>query len=199
MILEIDCNFNNITTTWDNSTSTIRELVDHYSRTRSVNLGLEYCEVFLTEKNLPWVFEPHVTAIGRTAGGILPVLKLLSEWIEGLSDRVEVYCGDARNLEEILGDRKINVVNVDPPYLSQHFYSDLMEFFWQILRITLRPAIDEGYLFNRDPDKGRVELFIEGWSPYLSTLPREAEIIARKGQDNALLKKDMTTNDKVML
>jgi len=180
-------NFNNITTTWDDSTSTIRELVDHYSRKRSVGLGLEYCEmpplVLDPNKSLGWVFEPHVTAIGRTAGGILPVLRLLSEWLAGLSDRVKIYCGNAGKLSEILNGMKVDVVNVDPPYLAQHFYSDLMEFFWQFLRIMLEPAIDEGYLFNRDPKKGRVELFIEGWSPYLYALPREAEIIARKGRD----------------
>ncbi len=176
-------NFNNITTTWDNSTSTIRELVDHYSRTRKVDLGLEYCEIQSLQKSFSWAFEPHVTSIGRTAGGILPVLRLLCEWLKGVGDRVEIYCGDARRLSMILGNRSIDVVNVDPPYLSQHFYSDLMEFFWQFLRIMLKPAFDAGYLFNRDPDRGRVELFIEGWSPYLPVLPRESEIIARKGRD----------------
>jgi adenine-specific DNA methylase len=179
-------NFNNITTTWDNSTATIRELVDHYSRSRSVDLGLEYCEAKRLDEALRWVFEPHVESIGRTAGGVLPVLRLLTQWLDGLGDRIYVLCGDARKLSSILSEIGINavdVVNVDPPYLAQHFYSDLMEFFWQTNRIMLQPAIERGYLFNRGPERGRVELYIEGWSPLLPVLPREEEIIARKGRD----------------
>jgi hypothetical protein len=137
-------------------------------------------------KSLGWVFEPHVESIGRTAGGILPVLKLLTQWLKGLGDRVYVLCGDARKLSSILSEIGINavdVVNVDPPYLAQHIYSDLMEFYWQILRIALQPLFEQGYLFNRDPERGRVELYIEGWSPLLPVLPREEEIIARRGRE----------------
>jgi len=179
-------NFNNIATTWDDSTATIRDLVDHYSRTRRVDLGLEYCEAKKPDEALRWVFEPHITSIGRTAGGILPVLMLLTQWLGGLGDKIYVLSGDARKLSSILKDVGINtvdVVNVDPPYLAQHFYSDLMEFFWQVLRMMLQTPIERGYLFNRDPSKGRVELYIEGWSPLLPVLPREEEIIARKGKD----------------
>jgi adenine-specific DNA methylase len=179
-------NFNNIATTWDDSMATIRDLVDHYSRTRGVDLGLEYCEAVPVNKNLRWVFEPNVTSIGRTAGGILPVLRLLTQWLEGLGDKIYVLSGDTRKLSSILKDigiDTVDVVNVDPPYLAQHFYSDLMEFYWQVLRIMLQTPIAHGYLFNRDPSKGRVELYIEGWSPLLPVLPREEEIIARKGKD----------------
>jgi len=178
--------YNSIATEWDNSQSSIDRLSGRYQdpkRGRTVDLGLEYCEAKRIDEAFRWVFEPHVKSIGGTAGGILPVLMLLTEWLGGLGDRVEVYCGDARNLNVILGGRRVDVVNVDPPYLAQHFYSDLMEFFWQFLRIMLQPAIDGGYLFNRDPSRGRVELLVESWSPYLSVLPREAEIIARKGRD----------------
>jgi adenine-specific DNA methylase len=183
-------NFNNIATTWHDSKAVIRDLISHYSKSRSVDLGLEYCEMPpITKdpgKSLGWVFEPHVTSIGRTAGGILPVLRLLTQWLGGLGDKIYVLSGDARKLSSILkeiGIDAVDVVNVDPPYLAQHFYSDLMEFFWQVLRIMLQTPIEHGYLFNRDPSKGRVELYIEGWSPLLPVLPREEEIIARKGKD----------------
>jgi len=179
-------NFNNIATTWHGSKAVIRDLISHYSRSRSVDLGLEYCEAKKPDEALRWVFEPHVTSIGRTAGGILPVLKLLTQWLGGLGDKIYVLSGDARKLSSILkemGIDAVDVVNVDPPYLAQHFYSDLMEFFWQVLRMMLQTPIERGYLFNRDPSKGRVELYIEGWSPLLPVLPREEEIIARKGKD----------------
>jgi adenine-specific DNA methylase len=180
-------NFNNIATRWDYSTSTIESLTNSYlERGRSIVISLEYCEVKRIDEALRWVFEPHIKSIGGTTGGILPVLRLLSEWLGGLGDLVDVMCGDAKRLSIMLRDRsieKVDIINVDPPYLAQHFYSDLTEFFWQFLRIMLLPAIDIGYLFNRDPEKGKVELYVDGWSPYLTTLPRSDEIIARRGRD----------------
>jgi adenine-specific DNA methylase len=182
--------FNNIATYWAYSVGAIRPLKEHYSNTRQISLNLEYCEMPPVTsdpgKSLGWVFEPHITRVAGTAGGVLPVVRVLSEWLSGLGNLVDVICGDARNLSRILRDRgieRVDVVNVDPPYLAQHFYSNLMEFFWQFLRIMLQPAIDEGFLFNRDPARGKVELYIENWSPYLPTLPREVEIIARRGKD----------------
>jgi putative DNA methylase len=180
-------NFNNIATRWDYSSATIENLTNSYlEKGRSVDISLEYCEAKRLDEALRWVFEPHVESIGRTGGGILPVLKLLTRWLDGFGDRVYVLCGDARKLSSILreiGVDAVDVVNVDPPYLAQHFYSDLMEFFWQTIRITLQPTIERGYLFNRDPERGSVELYIEGWSPLLPVLPRDKEIIARKGKD----------------
>jgi putative DNA methylase len=180
-------NFNNIATRWDYSTSTIENLTNSYlERGRSIVISLEYCEAKRIDEALRWVFEPHIKSIGGTTGGILPVLRLLSEWLGGLGDLVDVMCGDAKRLSIMLRDRgieKVDIINVDPPYLAQHFYSDLMEFFWQFLRITLLPAIDVGYLFNRDPERGKVELYVDGWSPYLTTLPRSDEIIARRNRD----------------
>ena len=188
--------YNNIATEWDAYQESIDRLSGRYQeKGRTVDLGLEYCETDIIE-TLKWVFEPHITRVAGTAGGVLPVLRVLSEWLTGLGNLVDVICGDARNLNAILKDRDIksvDVINVDPPYLAQHFYSDLMEFFWQFLRIMLQPIIDEGFLFNRDPVRGKVELYIENWSPYLPILPREAEIIARKGRDEIkdLGKKDL--------
>jgi adenine-specific DNA methylase len=183
--------YNNITTRWDPSQSSINGLAGRYQdRGRRVDLGLEYCEmppiVRDPGKSLGWVFEPHIKSIGRTAGGILPVLRLLSEWLGGLGNLVDVLCGDARRLDLMLknlGVERVDIINVDPPYLAQHFYSDLMEFYWQTLRVVLQPVIDDGYQFNRDPGRGKVELYIDGWSPYLATLPRSEEIIARRGRD----------------
>ena len=183
--------YNSIATEWDYSQKSIDRLSGRYQDSRgSIKLSLEYCEMPPIAKDLGkslgWVFEPHVESIGRTAGGILPVLKLLTQWLDGLGDRVYVLCGDAKKLSFILSEIGINavdVVNVDPPYLAQHFYSDLMEFYWQVLRIVLQPLVEHGYLFNRDPERGRVELYIDGWSPLLPVLPREEEIIARKGRD----------------
>jgi len=179
-------NFNNITTTWDDSTGTIRELMDHYSRTRRVNLGLEYCEMPPTpedpRKSLGWVFEPDVEKLTATHGGVCPVLKQLCEWLHGLGDRVEIYMADARELSTLLGQGIADVVNVDPPYFGQHYYGDLSEFFWQTLRLELEPAIDEGYLFNRDRNRGKIECWVPGWSPMLATVPRSGEIIVRRSR-----------------
>jgi len=179
--------YNSIATEWHPSRYVIDRLSGRYQDNKgSIKLGLEYCEAKRLDEALRWVFEPHVESIGRTAGGVLPVLRLLTQWLDGLGDRIYVLCGDARKLSSILSEIGINavdVVNVDPPYLAQHFYSDLMEFYWEILRIGLQPLIEQGYLFNRDPERGRVELYIEGWSPLLPVLPREEEIIARKGRD----------------
>ncbi len=176
-------NFNNITTTWDDTTRTIRELMDHYARTRKIGLGLEYCEmppiVEDPHKSLGWVFEPDVEEPTKTHGGICPVLKHLCSWVGGLGDRVKVLMADAVDLSKILGEKSVDVINVDPPYFDQHTYSDISEFFWQVLRVTLSPAIDAGYLFNRG-EPSRAELFVSGWSPILSTVPRDGEIIERK-------------------
>ncbi|MEM2291995.1 MAG: hypothetical protein QXX41_01835 [Nitrososphaerota archaeon] len=172
-------NFNNITTTWDDSTKTIRELLDHYARTRKIGFGLEYCEAKRIDQALNWVFEPDVEEPTKTHGGICPVVKYLCSWLDGLGDRVRVFMADAMVLSKVLGGKSVDVINVDPPYFDQHTYSDISEFFWQILRITLSPAIDVGYLFSRG-ESSRAELFVSGWSPILSTVPRDNEVIERK-------------------
>jgi len=175
-------NYNNITTEWDNSTKTIRELMGHYARSRKVDFGLEYCEAEVKNPHrslLGWVFEPDVEKPALTRGGICPVLRHLCSCVGELGDRVNVFMADAMALSKILGERSVDVVNVDPPYLDQHTYSDLSEFFWQILRMALAPAIDAGYLFSRG-ERGVDELFVAGWSPILSTVPRDSELIERK-------------------
>jgi len=173
--------YNNITTTWIPIRKTIGRLGDHYASTKSVSLGLECCEVNLLGKNMAWAFETHVEKPHRTRGGVCPVLQQLCEWLYGLGDRIEVYMGDARDLSKIVGERSVDLVNVDPPYFNQHFYSDLSEFFWQFLRLALKPAIEAGFLFNRDKKRGRVECLVSGWSPSLPIVPRAGEIIVRRG------------------
>jgi len=56
------------------------------------------------------------------------------------------------------------------------------------LRLTLAPAIEAGYFFNRDERRGRVELLVPGWSPALSTVPREGEIIVRTSAERKAYK-----------
>jgi len=176
--------YNNIATMWDTIYGTIGRLGDQYAAKKSVSLGLEYCELVvpLQKKSIGWVYEPDIIRLTTTHGGICPVLFQLCKWLNGLEDRVTIYLGDARELSQIIGRRSIDLVNVDPPYFNQHFYSDLSELFWQCLILTLKPAIEAGYLFNRDKNQGRVECLISGWSPLLPTLPRKGEIIVRRGK-----------------
>lgn len=175
--------YNNVTAQWHPSRGVMDRLVGHYMTGREVNLGLEYCEMHPApedpRKSLGWVFEPDVEEPTKTHGGVCPVVKYLCSWVGGLGDRVRVFMADAMVLSKILGEKSVDVINVDPPYFDQHTYSDISEFFWQMLRITLAPAIDADHLFSRG-EPSRAELFVPGWSPILSTAPRESEIIERK-------------------
>jgi putative DNA methylase len=173
-------NYNTLASTWHESHSVIRDLTGHYATGRKVDLGLEYCETKRVDLALNWVFEPNVEKPTVTHGGICPVLKNLCEWLTGLGDRVYVCMADARDLDKVLGEKAADVVNVDPPYLNQHYYADFSEFFWQLLRKSLKPAIDAGLLFSRDKERGKVELWVDGWSPILPTVPREGELISRR-------------------
>ncbi|MEM3546687.1 MAG: hypothetical protein QW547_06205 [Candidatus Bathyarchaeia archaeon] len=172
-------NYNTLASTWHESHSVIRDLTGHYASKREVDFGLEYCEAKRIDLALGWVFEPDVEEPTKTHGGICPVVKYLCSWLDGLGDRVRVFMADAMELSKVLGGKSADVINVDPPYFDQHTYSDISEFFWQILRITLAPAIDAGYLFSRG-EPSRAELFVSGWSSILSTVPRDNELIERK-------------------
>ncbi|MEM2126614.1 MAG: hypothetical protein QXH67_00115 [Candidatus Bathyarchaeia archaeon] len=182
LVLGLDklLDYNNIATMWHTHRGVMNRLGDQYASEKRVSLGLEYCEAKRIDLALSWVFEPDVDKPTATTGGICPVLKELCGWVDGLGDIVEVYMGDAREFSMILGKDSVDLVNVDPPYFNQHFYSDLSEFFWQVLTLTLKPVIEAGYLFNRNKKYGRVECLVSGWSPSLPVVPRAGEIIVRK-------------------
>ena len=177
-------NYNNIATRWDSSWGKIHSLIGKYSSGRRVGFSLEYCESVIPreKKGLGWIYETDIEKPESTRGGICPIVKELCTWGSGFGDRVEVYMGDACELSKILGNGSVDILNVDPPYFNQHTYSDLSEFFWQVLRVSLKPLIDSGHLFNRDEKHGRVECLVSGWSPSLPTVPRAGEIIVRRSR-----------------
>lgn len=178
--------YNNIATMWHTIRGQINRLGDQYASKKSIGLGLDYCEMVipLENKSLGWAFEPYTDKLTATKGGVCPILNVLCNSLEGLGDRIEVYMADARELTNILKEKSVDLVNVDPPYYEQHNYGDLSEIFWQNLRIMLKPAINNGFLFNRDKEKGKIECFVKGWNPGLPTIPREGEIIVRKSKNN---------------
>lgn len=173
--------YNNIATMWDIHAGNISRLGDQYAAKKSVSLGLEYCEAKRIDLALDWVFEPNVDRSVQTRGGILPVLNYLCGAINGMGDRIEVLMSDARELSKIIEKDSVNLINVDPPYFGQHFYSDLSEFFWQSLLSSLKPIIDAGFLFNRNKHQGKIECLVSGWGPSLPMVPRSGEIIVRPG------------------
>lgn len=141
----------------------------------------EYTEIKRIDKALEWTLELSVAESfkpTRTTGGILPVLRFLVDEFRGsgLGDRVTVYLGDATNLSNILGVGSVDVVNVDPPYFEQVIYSDRSEFFWIILRRSLRPVLD---ILFRD----RVRL--SGWSWNSPRVPREREVVTFDKRDSS--------------
>jgi len=160
--------YNSIATTWKRGT--IRDTIGRYAQGRKVTYGEEYCEAIVPYRNLNWIYEPH--SIKKTEGGIVPILGELCKRIFNSSKRVTVIHGDCRCLSSIITHKPIDVINVDPPYFDQHIYSDISEYFWQVLRKALEPLIDKGLLFK--------ESYVEGWTPKQSTVPRTGEIIARK-------------------
>jgi adenine-specific DNA methylase len=173
-------NYNNIATMWHTRHGVIKGLDASYSASRSVSLGLEYCEAHRIDLAINWSLEPNVEKLTATGGGICPLLMQLCNWLQGSGNRVEVFMGDAREMCGVMAERSVDQINVDPPYFDQHSYSDFSEFFWQSLMLAMKPAIDFGFLFNRDKSRGKVECLVSGWSPSLPTVPRTGEIVVRK-------------------
>ncbi len=173
-------NYNNILTQWHASKSTIRDMVgSQYALGKKVRLGYDFCEGAIPYMGLSWALEAEeeseegeeeeMEELESTRGGILPVLKFLSERLEGLwKDGLDsIYLWDARELDKILPQGSVDLVNVDPPYYDQHDYAGITEFFWVILQQALRPVL--GALFPID------RIYID-WDPFDPEIPKELEI-----------------------
>jgi adenine-specific DNA methylase len=173
--------YNTIATKWQGSQ--FKTAIGNTMRGEStIDFRLEYAEMGFNppELSLGWALELDVVESGelrRTAGGILPVLKFLCDEFRGsgLGDRVSVYLGDATRLSELLGFGSVDVVNVDPPYFEQVIYSDRSEFFWVLLRRSLRPVLE--VLFKPG-------LRLSGWSWSSPTVPRDREVVAFDKEDS---------------
>jgi adenine-specific DNA methylase len=160
--------YNSIITTWKRGT--IRDAIGQYAQGRKMNYAESYCEAIVPYRNLNWIYEPNSLKT-KTEGGICPILYELSSRLEGL-EHVSIIHGDSLVLSSILTNTKVDLINVDPPYFDQHIYSDISDYFWQILRICLRPLIKNGVLFKKGS--------LQNWESLSPTVPRESEVIVRK-------------------
>ena len=163
--------YNSIVTTWKKGT--IRDTLGQYARNRKVSYGEAYCEAIVARRNIRWIFETDANR--KTQGGIVPVLNEICKRLEGLGNKITVVHGDARKLTSYITE-KFDLINVDPPYFDTHIYSDISEYFWQILRLSLRKLIDDGYIFGNKK--------VTEWNAYFQTVPREGELIVRKSANH---------------
>jgi adenine-specific DNA methylase len=170
-------NFNNILTQWRSGDENIRDLVgSQYALGKSVDLGYDYCESILPFITLPWALEAEEgedeenEEVEATRGGLLPVVRLLCNRLEGLwkEGLDAIYMWDARRLHEYLPEKSVDIIEVDPPYYEQHDYAGITEFFWVIVQQALWPVLGE--LFPRDRVK------IANWVPEDPKVPRGIEI-----------------------
>ena len=172
--------YNTIATHWQGTG--FKTGIAHTIRGEStLDFRQEYAEAIPIYKNIEWALEVDVAESEnptRTTGGILPVLRFLTDELRGagLGDRVSVILGDATRLSSILGVGSVDVVNVDPPYFEQVIYSDRSEFFWVILRRSLRPVLD---LLFRD------RVYVPGWSWSSPRVPREHEVVTYDKRDSS--------------
>jgi len=162
--------YNSIVTTWKKGT--IRDTIGQYARNRKISYGEFYCEAIVPRRNLRWIFETEVK--NKTQGGIIPVLSFICKTLKGLGDKINIIFGDAKKLSFYI-NKKLNLINVDPPYFDTHIYSDISEYFWQILKLSLQKLISDGFIFK---DK-KIE-----WDPYSNEVPKKDELIVRKSQKN---------------
>ncbi|MEM4677406.1 MAG: hypothetical protein QXY55_05915 [Candidatus Korarchaeota archaeon] len=170
-------NYNAILTQWHSGKNCIRDIVgSQYALSRKAKLGYDFIDANVLYI-LPWAFEATEEnfeagideEIESTAGGMLPVIKLLCEslggsWHEGAD---AIYIWDAREIDKYLPPRSVDLINVDPPYYEQHNYSGIMELFWVIIQTAVREILDD--LFPKD----RIKL---NWSPFNPEIPRDIEM-----------------------
>jgi len=172
-------NFNSLLTQWDSSQGSIRDLVgSQYALSRKVRLGYDFVDANIPFFTLEWAFEVEEGEesyaegeyeVEATAGGMLPVLKVLCEALDGLwyEGKDMIYLWDAKEIDKHLPPASVDLVNVDPPYYDQHNYAGITEFFWVILQTILRPILDD--LFPKD----RVKI---EWDPYSPEIPKNIEM-----------------------
>ena len=167
-------NFNSLLTQWHAERGVIRDLVgSQYALSRKVSLGYDFADGLVF--SIEWAFEAEEEegegeeGYEATAGGMLPVLRVLCEALGGLwyEDRDAIYLWDAREIDRLLPPASIDLINVDPPYYDQHDYAGITEFFWVILQTILRFILDD--LFPRD----RVKI---EWDPYSPEVPKDIEM-----------------------
>jgi len=90
----------------------------------------------------------------------------------GAGEKINIVFGDARKLSSYIS-KKIDLINVDPPYFDTHIYSDISEYFWQVLRLSLQKLINDDFIFrNKKMD----------WDLCSHHVPRKDELIVRKSQ-----------------
>jgi len=163
--------YNNMLVQWKASDDTIRSGTGTYALSRKMEIGYDFVEAIPHSINLPWAFEADVAVSGKlylSSGGLLPVLRWLTESLEGLWGEGDViYLWDATEFDKHLSPKGVDVVHVDPPYFDQHDYTGISEFFWQLLRAALDPVLD--VLFP--PDRVKIP-----WSPRSASLPKAREI-----------------------
>lgn len=162
--------YNSIATTWKKGT--IRDTLGEYARSRKISYGEGYCEAIVPRRNIKWVFETN--ADRKTQGGIMPVLEEICKRFEGKGEKIKIIRGDARKLSSLLRE-KVDLINVDPPYFDTHIYSDISEYFWQVLRISIRGLLKSGFIFNNEN--------MNDWEILSSSVPREGELIVRKSKN----------------
>jgi adenine-specific DNA methylase len=169
-------NYNNILTQWHPGSEVVRDLAgSQYALGKSVDLGYDYCEGNLAYLAPSWVLEIEEDEdveeeVEMTRGGLVPVVRLLCNRLEGLwkEGLDAIYMWDARKLHEYLPEKSVDIIEVDPPYYEQHDYAGITEFFWAIVQQALWPVLGE--LFPRD----RVR--IANWAPEDPKVPRGIEI-----------------------
>lgn len=162
--------FNCVLTTWNERQGTVRDALGAYYKFRELRLDGVYAEAVVPYRTIEWVFEPD--ADRHTAGGICPVLQELTLRLRGASGKIRVFMADAMQLSRHFRG-VADVINVDPPYFDVHGYSDFSEFFWPILQTTLEDLLP--ILFG--------EQVLFEWSPTMSTVPRQHEVIGRMAAD----------------